>query len=369
MSDRILRGGHAEMFALVASLPDQLAASADLVGLAEVAGQSGRFDRILLCGMGGSAIAGDLVQPLLQGQSRPLVVWRDYGLPHWVGPRDLVIAASYSGNTEETLAAVAAAREKACPILAITSGGALAEQAAEWPHAGGCSVVELPPGLPPRAALGYSLGALVRVLGILGLVTDAESELAGAIGALESLNAGRMAPYAAGGIPGGAQETTPGDEGQNPPVADLADRLQGRIPVIYSTGAETHAAALRLKAQLNENSKMPACLGAFPELNHNDLVGWCLAPEMRGRFVLLILRGLGENERDECRVSVTRRLLAEDIPAAVEITTTASGTLARILSLVQYGDFLSCHLAQLSGVDPMPVERIQRLKEALAELD
>ena len=119
---------------------------------------------------------------------------------------------------------------------------------------------------------------------------------------------------------------------------------------------------MRLKAQINENSKMPALVVPFPELDHNDLVGWCLNPEQREKFVLIILRGKDDNERIAKRVDVTRELLWNEFADIHEVRSAGESPLARVLSLVQYGDYLSCHLARLSGVDPVPVDRITKLK-------
>lgn len=346
------------MFTLVHALGDQLLESAHLDGLAEVGPSGSHPARIILCGMGGSAIAGDLVQPLLAHGTVSLTVWRDYGLPHWAGPDDLVLCCSYSGNTEETLAAVREAGNRGCARVAVTSGGSLADMATaeKFP------LVILPGGLPPRASLGLGLGAVVRCLGRWGLVTAADEVLASAAETLNDFRTARMAPV---GPVGGDPESLPVDPEGNTPAAELAGILVGRVPVIYTAGTEAHAAGLRLKAQLNENSKVPALLASFPELNHNDLVGWSLAPADRGRFVLLILRGRGDNERIGRRVELTRQLLAEEFPEIHEILSSAAGVLDRTLSLVQYGDFLSCHLARLRNVDPLPVHRISRLKEAL----
>jgi len=346
------------MFNLVHALGDQLLESAHLDGLAGIRPPAAGLRRIILCGMGGSAIAGDLVQPLLADGKVSLVVWRDYGLPHWAGPEDLVLCSSYSGDTEETLDAAQEAGKRGCTRLAITSGGSLAALAA----AEGFPAVILPGGLPPRASLGLGLGALVRSLGRMGLVTDADAVLARTAATLDNFRTARMSPA-------GSEDTAPGNLPEDPegntPAAELARILVGRVPVIYTAGAEAHAAGLRLKAQLNENSKVPACLAAFPELNHNDLVGWSLDPADRGRFVLLILKGMSDNERIGRRVDLTRQLLAEEFPEIHEISSSAPGVLDRTLSLVQYGDFLSCHLARLRRVDPLPVHRISRLKEAL----
>lgn len=348
-------GGGGEMFRLVAALPDQLRAAGSLGGLEEVAPAPGG-GRLVMCGMGGSAIAGDLVQPLLGAGPVSLTVWRDYELPHWVTSDDLVIAASYSGCTEETLTAYAAAAARGCRRLVIASGGELVARA----RADGVPAVLLPGGLPPRASLGFGLGALVRVLGRLGLVSDAAAAVEAAAAELDRTNQLRGVPWGRGATASSA------DHDGNPQVGELARELAGRVPVIYTCGGESHAAGLRLRAQLNENSKVPALLAAFPELDHNDLVGWCLKQADRGRFALLILRAADEHPRTSIRVGLTRDLLADQFARVFELRGCGSSALSRVMSLVQYGDYLSCHLAVMAGVDPMPVERIVRLKEALA---
>lgn len=346
------------MFNLVHSLGNQFLESAHLSGLDGVGPLAEECRRIVLCGMGGSAIAGDLVQPLLASGTVSLHVWRDYGLPHWVGPSDLVICSSYSGDTEETLSGARQAASIGCHRLAITSGGTLGTMAA----ADGFPAVIIPGGLPPRASLGLGMGALVRCLGRLGLVNDADMIITRAADTLNAHRDSRMSPLSLGN--GDAADVAPDPEG-NIAAAALAEILVGKMAVIYTAGPEAHAAGLRLKAQLNENSKVPACLAAFPELNHNDLVGWCLDHEARDRFVLLILRGVSDNARIDRRVELTRGLLEEEFSEIHELTSTASGVLERTMSLVQYGDFLSCHLARLRDVDPLPVDRITRLKNEL----
>lgn len=349
-------GGAGEMLRLVAALPEQLRGSARLEGLADVVPVAG-LRRAVLCGMGGSAIAGDLVQPMLESGPASLEVRRDYGLPHWIGPADLVIAASYSGNTEETLTGYAAATDRGCPRLAITSGGELLARA----RADGVPAIVLPGGLPPRASLGWGLGALARALGRLGLAANAPYAVETAATTLARADAARCRPW------GDSAATAPlQDPDGNLPAADLARELAGRVPVIYTCGGESHAAGLRLRAQLNENSKVPALLAAFPELDHNDLVGWCLDPVDRGRFVLLVLRAADEHPRTSLRVGLTLELLAGQFAGMFELRGGGGDALARVMSLVQYGDYLSCHLAGLRQVDPVPVERIVKLKDALA---
>jgi glucose/mannose-6-phosphate isomerase len=214
--------------------------------------------------------------------------------------------------------------------------------------------------------LGLGLGAVVRILGRLDLVADAPALVAQAATVLDDFRSARLSPFRLEGTGAAAVQADP--EG-NLPAGELAEILKDRICVIYTAGVGAHAAGLRLRAQLNENSKVPALLASFPELNHNDLVGWDLEARDRDRFVLLILRGKSENDRIDRRVELTRQLLAPEFSRIVEISSSAAGILEHTLSLVQYGDYLSCHLAQARQVDPLPVDRITRLKEALGKPD
>jgi glucose/mannose-6-phosphate isomerase len=332
------KGGLGQMFGLIESFPDQLAASREVDGLDSLGTGNGQVRRLVLCAMGGSAISGDLVQGLLDHQPVSLEVWRNYGLPHWVGPEDLVIAASYSGNTEECLSAVAEARKRGVPVLGITSGGQLAQLMLP-----GEITVGLPGGLPPRAALGHSFGALLRVLDGLGMINNLQEDLSEAIGILQAKAVFETLDPAA-----------------------LAADVQDRIPVIYVGDTILQGVAVRWKGQLNENSKVPAQVAAFPELNHNDIVGWGLSSHWQDRFVLIIIRSGLEDERLNQRISITTELLRDEFAAIHTLTAAGHSKLARIMSLVQYGDYLSFHLADLRGEDPMPVTRIDHLKSGLS---
>ena len=372
MKETTANSGLATMLALVAELPEQLSASASLPGLAELSALQPPPRQIVLCGMGGSAAAGALLQAPLAAASIQLTVWRDYGLPGWVTGEDLVIAASYSGDTEETLSAAREAQGRGCRLLAITTGGALlaasagngdadasgagdrsADRSADRSSGQGdrrsdpFTALRLPAGLPPRAALGLALGALLHGLDRYGLAGDLASQLPAAIAELRRQNA-RLRD------PGGA-------------AAEVAAACQERFVVIYTSGAMAHAAGERLKAQLNENSKTPACCARFPELDHNDIVGWRLPPQDRDRYLLLLLRGGDESARDKRRVQATLELLAEDLPRQYTVQPEGASDMARLLSLVQFGDYLSCHLAAAKGVDPLPVARIESLKTLLSK--
>jgi len=330
---------------LILALPEQLRTVAP--GLAELRGDKPPR-HVLVAGMGGSAIAGDLARPLLRGTG--LHVHRDYGLPAWVGAGDLVVASSYSGGTEETLSAWDEAVNRGCDVLAVTTGGALAARAA----ARGAPVLELPGGLPPRAALGHGLGTLVRALERLGVpVGGAEEELESAAALLAARGEALLATA-------GASAPTDG-----PHPRQVAADLLGRLTVVHSAGAAAHAAAGRLAAQLNENAKVPAMTAAYPELDHNDIVGWGDGAAGPGPFALVVLRDAELDERTARRVRITEETTAAAFAARHEVTAPAGPVLARTMALVQFGDALSWHLADLRGVDPVPVARIDELKRRL----
>ena len=311
-------------------------------------------DALLLCGMGGSAIAGDLLSPLVSRAGHRLDVWRDYGLPGWVDARTTVLLSSYSGNTEEVLSTVSAARERGCPRFALTTGGALGDLA-DGRGDPGFPAVRLPGGLPPRASLGFGLGAQAALLQTLGALPGMDGEIAAAASTLRD---GRMTP---GHGRSGTAATASDPDAPGP----LAAAIDGRHVVIYTTSAESHPAGMRLKAQLNENAKRPASVARFPELDHNDIVGWELDDRRREDYVLLVLRSDDEMPAVDRRVSITLDLLSGQFGHIAQIPSRGDRALARIMSLVQFGDFLSCHLAAVRGVDPCPVDRIDALKSRL----
>jgi glucose/mannose-6-phosphate isomerase len=331
------------MLGLVRGLPDQLAAAERLPGLAGLQPLPARPTRVMVCGMGGSAVAGDLAAPLVAAAGHELLVQRDYVLPRWVGPETLIVISSYSGDTAEVLAACTEAGRRGCPRLALAAGGELARLATEARF----PLIALPPELPPRAAIGHSLGGLLWGLHRLGLLASPAADLAAALGTLREGNE-RLLP-----------------RGAPSPLAPLAAACRDAFVVVFTTSPETHGPGLRLKAQLNENAKCPSCVAAFPELDHNEIVGWELPPARRDGFVLIVLRGDDELAQTSRRVAVTLELLAGQFAAIHQEQARGGVALARILSLVQFADHLSCEVAAARGVDPMPVARIDRLKEAL----
>ncbi len=298
-----------------------------------------RVRKVVLAGMGGSAIAGDLLRDWLDPPF-PLEVSRGYHLPAWVGRDTLVLAVSYSGNTEETLSCFSEALERKAEVVGISSGGRLEERCGEGrlPH------VKVPGGMAPRVALPFLLFASLNVLLAKGLVRVEGEEVEEALEALKGLRR-RLAP----GVP-------------RNPAEEAAERLKGTLPFIYAP-KELAGAALRLKTQLNENSKVPAKVELLPELCHNEIVGLRSCPESVS-FVLL--HSGGEDRRMGARMGFVRDLLRGR--RVVELAGEGRGRLARLLTLVYLGDFLSFYLAVKRGVDPTPVPEIEELKRRLADL-
>ncbi len=340
--------GHDRMLAWVEALPAQLRAAATLPGVEDVAPLTATPAQVVLCGMGGSAAAGGLLPLLWPGPALPWSVHRDEGLPVWAGPGTLVVASSYSGDTEETLAAVAEARRRGCAVAALTSGGRLAGLARceGWP------LVSLPGGQPPRTALGYSFAALLHLLHRLGLAEDPAPALAAAAAHLD-----RGELVSCDDRPVGAAT-----------AARLAARLASRFVVIYTSGAEAHAGGQRLKGQLNENAKAPASVAEFPELTHNDIVGWELPAPRREGFALVVLRGADESDRARRRAEATVELLTEQFATVIQVRGHGPEPMARVLGLVQFADLVSIAVAAQCGVDPIPIARIDALKRTLAPL-
>lgn len=308
------------------------------------------IQNIIIQGMGGSAIGGDLLRALFDKEFKiPVQIVRDYELPRYAGPRTLFVGSSYSGNTEETLAGYNQAKRNGCKILAIATGGLLAARA----KADGNPFVTIPGGISPRAALGYSFFPLLAIFGRIGLLPDVSAEVREAIGVLQEgvAKLGRQVPASRN------------------PAKSMAQFLQGQYPLIYAAGTWPGVVAMRWKGQFNENSKNLAFWNAFPELNHNEIVGYeapsALIKEIR---LVSLFTGL-EGVRVAKRIQVTAQVIGRAGVQSREVHAEGNSPLARMFSLIQFGDFTSLYLAMLNGIDPTPVKMIDMLKGELAKLD
>jgi len=306
-------------------------------------------ERIVVAGMGGSAIGADLLRCYALYRLRvPMYVNRDYKLPAFVDEKTLVILSSYSGNTEETLATLDEARSLGAMLFAISSDGELERKASEW----GFGIVRIPQGLPPRAALGYSFAPLLTLFELWGFLPSHEEELNKTTALLHE----------------GAKRLFRDIPEDMNDAKKLARKLHGKLPLIYST-LRLEAVATRFRGQINENAKMLAYSAVIPEMNHNELVGWRYLFKLGDELKPIILLDPEDHPRNRFRANfvadVMRSLSVE--PIFLEPPIKDAPFLARMFLLIQLGDFTSYYLAMLNKEDPKPVRVIDKLKAALKE--
>jgi glucose/mannose-6-phosphate isomerase len=300
---------------------------------------------VVVAGMGGSAIGGALARAALGDQaSRPIFVTRAYGLPTWTTPDTMVLCASYSGETEETLACYESAGALGARRAVVTTGGRLAEMA----RADGVPVIPVVGGLQPRAAVAYMTVAALEIAALSGAGPRLTSEIDVAASHTEEL----------------VNEWGP-DAPEDSLAKVVARGLFGTTPVIAGAGL-TAPIAYRWKTQINENAKQPCFTNELPELDHNEIVGWEGAQDV-GRFSAVFLDDSDAHPRVKERMDVTERLIAGNANASFRLETRGQTAIERVVSLVLLGDLVSIYLAALRGVDPGPVKVIDELKSALAE--
>ncbi len=336
-----------DMRGAIRAFPDHLATGWDRGEAAESFGlDAARLDGVVVCGMGGSAIGGDLVRGWVEASSPlPFMVNRGYALPGWVGAETLVIVSTYSGGTEETLSAFADARARGARCLVVTSGGQALQQA----EADGLDHVVIPGGLQPRAALGYSLGVVLRIARALGLAELPDSVVADALDAARD----RAAAH--------------DQDADGNPARDLSADWVGALPVVYTGTGLLEAVGMRWRTQIHENAKHPAVGNVLPELDHNEIMGFEAAPDALAQAMQVVaLRDADDHPQVAKRFEATSELLHSAVGGWTEIAVADSSRLDRMLSLVQLGDAASFWLAMRKGVDPTPVETIQQLKKTLA---
>jgi len=302
---------------------------------------------IAIVGMGGSAIGGEILHDWLQDTlSIPIQVCRDYILPAYVNKDTLVLVNSYSGNTEETLTAFLTAIKRKCTVLAVTSGGQLEAfcKRLQVPH------MMIPSGLQPRVAVPYLFFPLPVFLEKLGIVSNIEDELEEAITVLAKVAKSNALNVAT----------------RDNRAKKLAADLLGTIPVVYGFRQYT-SIAHRLKTQFNENSKVPSKFGSFPELNHNETVGYDAPDAITKQLSVILIRDPKEPPEIRNRIETTTGLAFNRANNVMEIMAQGKGMLARMFSVMCTGDFASVYLAILQNKDPTPVKIIDRVKGELAK--
>lgn len=302
------------------------------------------IDHIVVAGMGGSALAAEFIKCWLSDSLPvPITIVRDYRLPNWVGEKTLVVASSYSGNTEETLASLTDAENRGAHIVVVSAGGKLAQQAQSHNY----PLFALPAGVQPRLAVLYGVKALANLLEQLGLMTGLTEEL--------ELVSGWMAPL--------VKAWEPGLETSDNPAKLLAQNLHNSVPVIYA-GPTLSFLAMKWKIDINENAKNVAFWNVFPELNHNEFIGWA-NPESKPLKVVELKSNL-DHPQVAKRFAVTNELLKDAMGTAVVIEAHGESHLQQMIWTFVLGTYVSAYLAMLNGVDPTPVALVEELKQRLA---
>jgi len=302
---------------------------------------------IVVVGMGGSAIGGEILQDWLRDKLPiPIQVCRDYTLPAYVNKDTLVFVNSYSGNTEETLTAFLTAIHRKCTVIAVTSGGQLCVfcKKLQVPY------MIIPAGLQPRVAIPYMFFPLPVFMEKMGIISNIDDELEEAIQVLEMV----------------AKANAPDVPTENNRAKQLAQELMETIPVIYGF-RQYSSIAQRLKAQFNENSKVPSKCDVFPELNHNETVGYEAPESLTKKQSIILIRDPQEPPEIRNRIETTTSLVFNRANKVLEITAEGKGKLAKMFAVMCVGDFASVYLAILQNKDPTPVNIIVRVKSELAK--
>lgn len=335
-----------DMLSILADFPNQCRIAKEIGARFKVIRKVNKPELILWCGMGGSAIGGDLVASCIKdGLKVPMIINRHYNIPPFVNKNTLVVISSYSGNTEETISCYKQARAKGADILVITSGGKLEESAIK----DGYMLILIPQNLPPRCALGYSSIPVIIAFSKMRLIDLKIKEIDEAIDVLQKLKA-QLNP----------------DAGDKINIAKkLAKALRGKFPLIYGSVDHFEPAAYRWRTQIAENAKALSSHHLFAEMNHNEVEAFEPFSKISKNIIVIMLKDTMDHPRIKKRMKITRDIMAKKGIKIAEVNSIGRGVLARILSVIYIGDWASFYLAILNKIDPTPVDRISYLKKRL----
>lgn len=334
------------MAARIEGFPDQIREGASIAAPALRKISEGRPRRLVLFGMGGSAIAGDLLRAVTDRDGEAMVhVVRHYDPPAWLTRDDFLVFSSYSGETEETLGSFQATRSLGARVCVIATGGTLAAGA----EAAGIPVALLPAGHPPRAALGYSFSTLAAIASHLGVAPGLSDRLAGASRAVERVVSGCGTAVL---------------QSRNS-AKKLAIRLAGRAVLVIGGERGLAAVAVRWKGQLNENAKQLAWASTLPEMNHNEIDGFAGPKAAVGKLAAVLLRDPGDHPRIATRFDWLASYLKRRGVPALPVWAEGDDSVSRLLGCAAFGDFVSYYLALQNGVDPSALPGVEALKKAL----
>jgi glucose/mannose-6-phosphate isomerase len=332
------------MWDAAAQLPEQVAAAAGALGHLAGLPPPESIANVVVLGMGGSGIAGDIFQATAGPDlAVPVSVVKSYRPPGFVGPASLVFAVSFSGDTEETVEAAQVARSQGATVVVVTSGGELAKVADEW----GAPVLPVPGTIPqPRAAVGAMTVPLFAAAEDVGLLPDARRWVDQAVAQLRRRRDQLVGPAS--------------------PATALARRIGRTIPLVYGGAGVGAVAAWRWKADVNENAKAPAFAATQPELCHNEVAGWGQHGDVTRQLLTLVnLRHRDEHPRIARRFGLVDDVVREVVAGIEEVEAEGEGRLAQLLDLIIFGDFVSLHLAAQEGIDPGPVPVLTEIKSRL----
>ena len=305
-------------------------------------------NNIIIAGMGGSAIGGDVVYSLIKNEIKiPFVVNRGYDLPAGASSSTLIICSSYSGNTEETMSILEEAKSLGAKVIGITTGGVLESLCKNYSF----DFVNIPSGLQPRAALAFSFIPLLYILKKTSLINvEVKNWLESSVDLIKS-----------------KREEYSSDK-ENNPVYQLANKLYNKLPIIYADSGSLETLAVRLKGQICENSKILAYHSIYPEMNHNEIVGWENNEKYFSNYYVLWLMDEEMNSRNKSRKNIISEILSDLNVSQQEIKVDGNSFKERFLLLIHYGDWLSYWCAILHNTDPSPVKNIQTLKDKLSKI-
>ncbi len=333
------------MFGAIYDFPGQMQQAIEIGERIELNNTYENIRNIVVAGMGGSAIGGDVVRMLIKDDLNiPFVVSRNYTLPNWVNENTLVICSSYSGNTEETLSAYEEAQAKKAQICGISTGGVLSEKL----NAAGLDLVSIPAGLQPRAALAFSFIPMLFLLQKIGLIGDGFR--VGLESAIETLSVERE-KYSV--------------EDEKNPTYKLARKIYNTIPIIYGEADSTAIIACRWKGQFCENAKMLAYANELPEMNHNEIVGWENNASLFSDLSVIWLVDESNHPRVSLRQKVTQSILQDLVPRQQTVSFTGNNRIERLIHQIHFGDWVSYWCAMAHNTDPSPVKKIDLLKNEL----
>jgi len=333
---------------LLINFPRQVEDAVRIGSTVKVPWKAPAIRNIVITGLGGSAIGGDLLRSYLAEElPMPFIVNRHYFLPEFVDSSSLVIVSSYSGNTEETVAAHNDAKKRKASVVCISSNGETERLARKFHQ----PIIIIPKGYPPRAALGYSFFTVLAAMIRMKLASPRKKDIAETVRLLarkakvySSLNANAN------------------------PALSIAQQLFGKLPIVYSSADRFDVVNLRWRGQFAENSKILSFGNVLPEMNHNELVGWKVLRRHMKEMVVIFLHDKHDHQRVQLRMSIMKNIVGEYANRIIDLHSEGTSLLARTFSLIYLGDWVSYYLAMLNGIDPTPVKVIDYLKNELSRV-